>query len=90
MQGNHPSEFSLADAAAKIVILKTEKALQKHIRLIKNRKRMTTVVATLERLKSSLRERDVAGMRQWIRQLDQLTQGFAERAVKHQRAHGKN
>jgi len=90
MSENKSSEFSHVAVSAKEIIRKTEKALRKHIRLIKNLEHITAIVATLERLKSSLREKDIAAMRRWIKRLDQLTQGFAQRALKRQRTHGKN
>ncbi len=76
------SEFLKISIEAKKVIQKTEKALAKHIRLVKKGKHITSIVATIERLKGSLREEDAAAVNEWLARLNGLTEGFAKRALK--------
>ena len=87
---DNSSEFTLLSVQSKKIIQKTEKALRRHIRLIKKRERITTVVATLEKLKGSLRDEDIVAVRKYIKRLDQLTKGFAQRALTSRTTHRKN
>lgn len=84
------SEFQKLSTEAQKVIQKTEKGLAKHMRLIKKTEGITSIVATIERLKWSLRDQDAETVQKWLKRLDQLTRGFTERAVQRQRTHPKD
>jgi hypothetical protein len=61
------------------VIRSTEKALRKHLSLVKKRERISSIVATVERLRWDIREKDSAKIREHLEKLNSLTKGFSER-----------
>ena len=67
---------------AQEIIRACEKALKKHIQLIKKRKHVSSIVATLERLKDDTRGDDPQAIYEHIAKLNQLTRGFAGHALK--------
>ena len=67
---------------AQEIIRACEKALKKHIQLIKKRKHVASIVATLERLKSDMLSDDTSVIYERIERLNQLTRGFAGHALK--------
>ena len=67
---------------AQEIIRACEKALKKHIQLIKKRRHVASIVATLERLKVDMRGDDPAMIYEHIAKLNQLTRGFAGHALK--------
>ncbi|HXV18886.1 MAG TPA: hypothetical protein VD883_02280 [Candidatus Omnitrophota bacterium] len=62
-------------------IAATQKALKKHIGLIKKRERITSIVALLEILRGDLTSQDMKAARQHLKKLNELTKGFVERAI---------
>lgn len=75
----HPSSSLTKEARA--VILAVERALKSHLRLIKKRAHLTTLVAFLERLRSDLREGRTEAVRADIKKLNSLTRGFVRRVI---------
>ena len=67
---------------AQEVIRVCEKALVKHIQLVKKRKHVSSIVATLERLKNDMRSDNPEAIYEHIAKLNQLTRGFAGHALK--------
>ena len=61
------------------VIRATEKALKKHLSLVKKRERIPSIVATIERLRWDMRENNAEKIREHLEKLNQLTKGFSER-----------
>ena len=59
----------------------TERALKKHIGLIKKRERISTIVATIEQLRGDIRSEDAKVIRERVQKLNVLTQGFVERVA---------
>lgn len=78
---NSKKELAAAKAEAEKVIRATEKALKKHISLIKKRERIMSIVAMIERLRGDLRGEDVGMIHRHIQKLNEWTKGFAERAI---------
>jgi hypothetical protein len=74
-------ELVEAKAQARAVIEATERALKKHIGLIKKRQRIATIVAMIERLRGEIRGDDLKTIRGHIRKLNELTQGFVDRVA---------
>ena len=64
---------------ALLVIQKTERALKKHLSLIKKRERIASIVATIERLRGDLRNKDSKLISEHLKKLNELTKGFVER-----------
>ena len=66
---------------AQAAIRATEHALKRHLRLIKKQERIASIVATVERLRGDIQINDIALIRKHIQKLNDLTRGFAARAV---------
>ena len=71
-----------AKLEAREIIRVSELALKKHISLIKNRKHISSIMATLEELKRDVRGDDPEVIYEHVEKLNQLTQGFAGHALK--------
>ena len=71
-----------AKAHARWVIQATEKALKKHIGLIKKRERIQSIVAMMERLRGDIRKGDVRLIRRHLKKMNELTKGFAKRTLR--------
>lgn len=63
-------------------IAATQKALKKHISLIKKREKITSIVALLEVLRGDLTSQDTKAARKHLTKLNDLTKGFVERAIR--------
>ena len=67
---------------ARGIIRVCEKALKKHIQLIKKKRHVTSIVAALERLKDELHGDDPEAIYEHVAKLNELTHGFAGHALK--------
>ncbi len=67
---------------AREVIRFSEKALKKHISLIKKRRHIASIVATIEELRADVRGNNPGMIYDHIAKLNQLTQGFAGHVLK--------
>lgn len=74
--------LACARAEAQKVIRATERALKQHIRLIKKRERIATIVAMIEQLRGDAKGTDPQVIRGRIEKLNELTKGFAGRVLK--------
>ncbi len=81
-------ELAKVKKDAERIIQAVEKALKKHIRLIKKRERISSIVAMIERLRGDIRSGDAKGILGHIRKLNELTKGFAGRSLKCGKIHG--
>lgn len=63
-------------------IAATQKALKKHIGLIKKREKITSIVALLEVLRGDLASQDMKAAREHLKKMNELTKGFVERAIR--------
>ena len=79
-------DLTKAKKDARRIIQATEKALKKHIGLVKKRERISSVVATLERLRGDLKAGDAKTIWEHIKKLNVLTRGFARRSLKKKNA----
>lgn len=59
----------------------TEKALKKHLSLVKKRERIPSIVATVERLRWDIREKDIEKIEEHLKKLNDLTKGFSGRVL---------
>lgn len=84
--GIEDKDLTKAKEDARRIIQSAEKALKKHIRLIKKRERVSSVVAMIERLRGDLGKSDAKTIWEHIKKLNALTQGFARRALKKKNA----
>ncbi len=75
-------EISQARLEAAEVIRASEKALKKHIGLIKKKEHIASIVAMIERLRADLRGGDAETIYDHIARLNDLTKGFAGHALK--------
>lgn len=66
---------------ARKVLQATEKALKRHIGLIKKREKITSVVATLEELRADIRDGSLKTLRRHMVKLNRLTAGFADHVL---------
>ena len=83
--GNNPElmkEIIQARIEAEEIIRVSEKALKKHISLIKKKEHMASVVAMIERLRADVSGNDPQMIYEHIAKLNDLTQGFAGHALK--------
>lgn len=64
------------------VVRASEKALKKHINLIKKKEHMASIVATIECLRADVRGNDPQMIYDHIAKLNDLTKGFAGHALK--------
>ena len=64
------------------VIRVSQKALKKHISLIKKKEHISHIVATIERLRADVRGEDVQIIYEHIAKLNDLTRGFAGHVLK--------
>ncbi len=64
------------------VIRASEKALKKHISLIKKKEHIASIVAMIERLRADIRGNDPPRIYEHIAKLNDLTQGFAGHVLK--------
>ena len=71
-----------ASADARVVIAALEKALKKHISLVKKRERVASIVAYIERLRGDLASNDVVAIRKTVAKLNELTSGFVKHMLK--------
>ncbi len=76
------SDIVQARIEAREVILASEKALKKHISLIKKKDHLSSVVAMIERLRADISGTDPRIIYEHIAKLNELTQGFAGHALK--------
>jgi hypothetical protein len=83
-------EIIQARIEAKEVIRVSEKALKKHISLIKKRQHVASVVAMIERLRADVRGDDPGILYEHIAKLNELTRGFAGHALKSSAKKTKN
>ena len=67
---------------AEKVLRDTEKALKKHLGLVKKRERITSVVAMLERIRGDIALRDEKACQEHLKRLNELTQGFVQFSLK--------
>lgn len=70
---------------ARAALAATERALKKHVNLIKDKPRVASVVATMERLRGHLFSGNDDAVRADVKRLNSLTRGFARRAMKKTR-----
>ena len=75
-------EILQARVEAQEIIRASEKALKKHINLIKKREHISSVVAMIERLRADIRGSDPEIVYEHIAKLNDLTKGFAGHALK--------
>ena len=75
-------EIAQARIEGREVIRASEKALKKHLGLIKKRKHISSIVAMIERLRADIRGNDPQIVYEHIARLNDLTQGFAEHVLK--------
>ncbi len=75
-------EIIQARVEAEQVIRASEKALKKHINLIKKKEHIASIVAMIERLRADLQGDDVRMIYEHIAKLNDLTQGFAGHVLK--------
>ena len=76
------TEIAQARIEGRAVIRASEKALKKHLGLIKKRKHIASVVAMIERLRADIRGDDPEVVYVHIARLNDLTQGFAGHVLK--------
>ena len=76
------TDIDQARIEAEQVIRATQKALKKHIGLIKKREHIPSIVAMIERLRADMRGKDAALIYEHINILNQLTRGFAGHVLK--------
>ena len=69
-------------AKTEAVIRATEKALKKHLGLVKKKEHISSIVATIERLRWDIREKDFEKIHQHLQKLNDLTKGFSERVAR--------
>ena len=60
----------------------TQKALKKHVGLIKRREKIASIVAMIERLRADIQAKDAKATRRHLKKLNELTKGFAAYAIK--------
>ncbi len=79
----------LSESEEKVLIKKTEaviratqKALKKHLSLVKKREKIPSIVATIERLRWDIREKDSEKIEEHLKKLNDLTKGFSGRIVR--------
>ena len=77
------TEITQARLEAIEVIRVSELALKKHIRLIKKREHISSIVALIERLRGDIKQGDPKVIYGHIEELNNLTGGFAAHAIKH-------
>ena len=75
-------EIIQARVEAVEVIRASEKALKKHINLIKKREHIASIVAMIERLREDIRGNDPRMIYEHIAKLNDLTKGFAGHVLK--------
>ncbi|GEM_PF-4971661 len=75
-------EIIQARIEAEEVIRASEKALKKHMGLIKKKEHIASVVATIERLRADVSGDDPQIIYEHIAKLNELTRGFAGHALK--------
>ena len=77
----HSDNLSQARRDAKDVIRATEKALKKHLSLVKKREHISSIVAIIEQLRGDMRGSDAGLIRGHISKLNELTKGFVIRTL---------
>mgnify|MGYP003393358004 CR=1 FL=1 len=86
-----PTTLARLRSQALEMISVTKKGLHKHIRLVKNPKRLASIVATVEMLRGDVREGNAAALREHMARLQKLTQGFAgHRLIREAKRRSKN
>lgn len=75
-------EIGQARLEAKEVIRASEKALKKHLGLIKKKEHISSIVAMIERLRADVLGNDPEPIYEHITKLNDLTKGFAGHALK--------
>jgi len=78
---SHRREWLEVKAEAEAAVRAVEKALKKHVGLVKKRRRITSIVAMIEKLRGDLWKQDLAAARRHLKEFNELTSGFVGRVL---------